>query len=197
MIKSTKRVIQVRGKSLIDHKKRKKLDLSLPEYVFLDAIEQLIIRKNSFNSKLMFEDFYRICGIDRKEYIELGKSLKSKGMLIPVKEYVYKIYDKWYTESDDLLGEFEVIWELLQKVGNKKKSLEMYIRARKAGFDYQHLLERSKLYMKFIKESNQYIMHVSTFFNPDNEEFNNEFKVINQKQKDIKNAIKTIYEGKF
>jgi hypothetical protein len=194
---STPENIQVKGKTLINHSKRVKLNLNVYEYIFLDAIEQIIFRRGKFNSLTMYEDIYRISGIPKDVYVTIGKKLKQKGVIVETKKNEFVLYEQWHKLSDNYTEEFDVLWPLMDKTGNKKKGLDMYVRARKSGYEYIYLLEKVNKYMKFIKESNQFCMHVSTFFNPQFEEFNNEFKVINKNQKDLKNAIKTIYEGNF
>jgi len=187
----------IRGHTVVDHKRRCKLNLTLSEYVFLDAIEQLIVRNGKFHARTMQDDLYKICGILPDAFKVLGGKLREKEMLLHQGGNIFTLGQKWSEGSADIKQEFEALWLLLGRVGNKKKGLQMYDKARKAGFEADFLKKRVDVYVKFVKDSEQYPLHVSSFFNPANEEFNNEFKVINKKKKGGFNETNEVFEGKF
>ena len=196
-IKSTNESGYIRGSTVIDHRKRVKLGLTLQQYVFLDIIEQLILKHGKFNALSMQDDFYRLSGIDPIGFKSIGKVMMEKNFIVKVDKNIYVPFKAWGLSLGDYKKEFEVLWELYGKVGNRKTGEQMYIKARKAKFEYNFLLERVKVYLKFLKESGQLQLHASSFFNPTNEQFNNEFKAVKQEKKGGYNEQNEVYEGKF
>lgn len=83
-------------------------------------------------------------------------------------------------EEEVLKGEFEKLWLLYPNKKGKKNALKYYIRARKAGTDYETVEAGIKAYIEYIRitKAEKYIQYGSTFFNGEgwNDDWSTGFK---------------------
>jgi len=182
----------IRGKTIINHKKRIKFDITTSEYCFLEAVETIIKKYKKFHAKNNYMDMYKINGFTFNEYKQLGRILISKD-LIKNNNNLLIISDDWLNYSLISEKDFEELWLLLGKVGNKRNALEMYSRAIKEVTDHKHLIERAKLYLKYLASTEQFQMHISSWLNPKYMKFDDEYKINQKKGEDEGKS----YKGKF
>lgn len=159
------------GRSLILHRQRIQLGLSMEEYALMAFIET----RKAKNLPVSYDKIEKYLGIDPIHAKELLIMLKQKELIRNEKGIV--ITDKWFSVFEISEKEFEDFWNINSKPcwpGSRKESLKMYIKARKL-FDKDFLLQQRNAYFKFLQEpENEYRskMSCSTFLNPENEKFN-------------------------
>lgn len=187
-------------KTIIDHKKRNKFSLTCDEYALIESIENFMVKnkikrflpkdpehQKKVNNPIAFSDeLYKLA----------GNSLINKGMLIKSKEGGFIIVPSWCEENEKLEQLFNTFWETYGKIGSKKNGLTMFKKALKK-VDLEHLYERWEEYKSFLEESGQHQMHLSTWLNPDNERYNDEFKVTSVQKIDKKDEKQTVLQGSF
>lgn len=83
-------------------------------------------------------------------------------------------------QATDYESEFETLWSLYPNKKGKKNALKYYIRARKAGTDYETVEAGIKAYIEYIRKTKaeKYIQYGSTFFNGEgwNDDWSTGFK---------------------
>lgn len=70
---------------------------------------------------------------------------------------------------------FEVVWELLQRKGNKNEAKRNFVKCLKVA-SYDQILSGAKKYRAYKeKTGNEYLMHASTFLNKDDKHWETEY----------------------
>lgn len=85
---------------------------------------------------------------------------------------------------------FEDFWDHYGRIGNKQKAKMMFERAIKE-VSPEYLDERLNMYLNFIKKTNTFQKHASTWLNPKYKEFDNEYDIskFNGKPKSIHDQV--------
>lgn len=148
------------GSSIIDHKIRHSLCLTIEEFVMADCIY-------IFNSKhktgiIDYIKYHSEIGLTPEEVNRIGKSLKEKGMII-------KNNNRWETtglwnKHFDSTEQFEELWKIHPK-GNKydaKINFKQTIRIVKIDI----LIEKLQNYVGFCLESERFMSDLSGWLNP-------------------------------
>lgn len=160
----------VKGSTVVNHKLRIYYCLSYPEYVILDYIHGY---QEKFPGKpIEDEKLFRATGYHTGvELTHIVSLLLDKGLI----QRIATRDDSWSPECTkewlknfDTPADFEEFWKLWGKVGNKQKSIIMYVRARKV-VDKETLHAAAE---KFVKSSTERFgevsMHASSYLNPKN-----------------------------
>lgn len=181
-------------KTIIDHKKRLELELTMDQYALADAIEQVIDKYKDFDSKRDYDRIYRRTGIKREFYPSLGKALFVKDIISPIPETnKYILTAKWKGNNEEIIKkEFEKLWIRSGKVGNKQAAFKMFKKAVKED-PIEYLFSRWSLYEAFLKTSTQSQLHLSSWLNPENKRYNDEWKESAFSKKKDTNQIKGIF----
>lgn len=165
--------MRITGKTVIDHKKRVKLTLSCDEFVLAQAIED-IVGDLAFNTVKGYENVYKMTGFTNIEYRSIGSILIQKGIFKRLADNNVRLVSPWEADTSSQ-KDFDEFWDEYGKVGNKKAAKKSFLKALKVT-DLDHLKERWKAYKAHLEESGQSQLHMSTWLNPDNERWNDEYK---------------------
>lgn len=106
---------KITGKTIVDHRTRVEMRLSLEEYVLLDFI-------HTFNQAgpgtITFADYYRETGIIKHDVTEIFKKLKERKLMVwNEKDKRVDVSDEWKMHFN-AGGSIERLWKILPK-GNK------------------------------------------------------------------------------
>jgi len=176
----------IRGSTVINHALRIQMAITLQEYVILDFIYNFEKKnKRPFERAKDEELMYREIGTRPL----IAMSLINNSSAIDYFEVMpttadnfeqVKITEKWSKLFEDqFLDEFENLWELYGKVGNKNLAKNAFIKTiKEVSIDY--LISCLKLYdehLKSPKYSYKDKMQMSTWLNPINKRFNDELEI--------------------
>ena len=168
---------KIYGKTIIDHKIRTKLNLDINEYVLLDVIEILEIKKVIFTS----DDIYRMTGIQSNDVLYYVKRLKNLEF-ITKRNNLPLVTDKWKKAFEISDNEFDTFWFKDGKpawTGSKKDAKKKYALARKNN-STEYLLQQRDYYFTFLAhpENNfRQKMGCSVFLNLDKERFKEPWEI--------------------
>lgn len=185
--------MRINGTTLIDHKKRVKLTLSCDEFALAQTVEDLV-QGNPFDTVAGYQEVYKVIGFTNIEYRSIGSILIQKGIFERLEDNNVRLTSSWGTNTDQE-DDFLEFWEEYGKVGNKKSAKRNFLKAVKAvGLD--HLKARWKAYRAHLEESGQSQLHMSTWLNPDNERWDDEYKSSSVKKIAKANEAETTISSK-
>lgn len=191
--------MNIKGKTTIEHAKRIKFELNCSEYVLIEAFLELSTNMNlsEINTVELYPHIYKLIGFTLPEYRESGISLTKKDLLQKTLTGNYTINSKWTgIKQQEISDSFEKIWTLYGRVGNKAKAKIMFQRALKK-IDSEYMEKRINLYLLFLKESGQIQMHLSSFLNPEYEQYDNDFSIkIKVKTNESKESVDIMDENR-
>jgi Mn-dependent DtxR family transcriptional regulator len=186
-IKSGK--IVTKRETIINHAKARKLQISPSEYVLLEIISDFVIKHGEmtlcdFSEMMHMYNIYNLNEkIQRLQKMSLVRYIRKNDKC---KGSIY-VTEAWHgAKATDIVETFELLWKqykevadkLSHNVGNKKKGLEMFQRAIKAGNDSNDIMETYwPKYKRYILSGDAPMMHLSSFMNPQYERFKEDFKI--------------------
>lgn len=179
--------LTVTGITTVNHQIRLKLSLSMADYAILSMIENL-------KGKQVTDSIsWKLLGVTLKVVTERMNFLYEKGFL----DKDFKVTSKWTNAflPDEAETKFNELWEIFQRTGNKKNAKSMFIKALKAE-DYNVLLENAKKYISYCRETRRFIMHMSSWLNPDFRHWEDELHVQQKEESIDRGPIKKrVYNG--
>lgn len=152
----------ITGSTLIRHKLRVELRLSLREYCLLDFMYQWC---KNHTEPITYGDYWRGTGILERAIDRLFQKLKAKGLLFKDVDGRVKPTDLW-TKNFDTSEQFEELWKIL-KTGTKNIARTTFTKAMKVD-SFENIRDGLIKYMAYKKETDQYPVHLATFLNPKN-----------------------------
>lgn len=153
----------ITGSTLIRHKLRVELRLSLREYVFLDFIYQWH-EKNT--DPATYGDFWVGTGLFPRWLDRMFPKLHAKGMLFrDPADGMVKTTDNWNNNFNNS-EQFESLWKLLN-TGTKNVAKTTFAKALKVD-TFESIHAGLVKYIEFKKEVDQFPVHLATFLNPKN-----------------------------
>lgn len=168
------------GVSTVNHHMRSKLGVTADEYCILDYLS---LTYKKVDDKIIWDALFVKTACKRLHYSPIklrdfvGSLIKKK--LLKKSTQKDQIVINWtqkafahFTPNDD---NFEELWELLNKNGNKQQAKKAYSITVKS-YSHDFLMTRSKLYLEHLEITGYNQLHVSTFLNPQDKHFLNEFK---------------------
>lgn len=186
MALSKMKIPQIRGITHMNHRIRTLLDISCAEYCILDFVYQLNLKAKHFSIESGKEEMFKFLGLYPETLSKVIEGLIVKEFLAcDSKGNHLMTTAKWDNHfGNQFVVEYNVLW-LKHNIGNKKKGLEMYTRARMQGITYEHISKRLEIYISYLDRKGAFPLHMSTFLNPkykefDNEHFNEEVESKNQ-----------------
>ena len=164
------------GTSTINHKVRIKCNLTCDEIVVLMyLIKFRESRKKNFSAKET-DHLEKDIGFSLKEAAPVIRSLKSKGFCTSENKVVF-LTDKISEITGDVENQFNELWEKYNYKINKSGALSMFTRAI-AIVDLKYLYKKLEVYNQWLdlpKNKGLAKMHLSTWLNPDNRRFDDEY----------------------
>lgn len=164
----------VKGATVINHRIKIKLDISIVQYVVLDFLF-LFKKENNriFNQVQDQDEMYKHMGARPYEaFMTFDERCK---IYYAINGDYYQTTSLWDIEFEDAIQrEFEKFWELYGKIGNKKNAEKMYLRTRKEVTEV-HLQKRLEVYNNHLNTerfSFKDKMHLSSWLNPKLKKFN-------------------------
>jgi hypothetical protein len=170
-----KEINRTHGSSVINHKIRIKLKLTMEEYCLLDLIHRLNIKDKPLN----YDRIERYIGMD----VEAAKvnllSLFKKGLVERYKDTKKIIINPIWSKIHNtvLEDDFEVFWRKEKGIswtGSKSEAKVKYKSARES-YTADFILEKKRAYFEFLSQpemSYRTVMNAARFLNPKNEHFN-------------------------
>jgi hypothetical protein len=150
----------VLGISIINHRVRLKLNLSLSEYVFIDYIKK---HQDDKDTRITYADIFGNTGLKPSEIPDLWKSLKEKKLVYRHETGIVTttpLWDDHFMQKDN----FHTFWNL-NVYGNRNKAFVQFERCIKlVSFDV--LVSKYKDYLKWCDETDTFKMMASTWLNP-------------------------------
>ena len=155
------------GISVINHKKRIELSLTIEEYVFLDFIWSTNKKQQT---PIAFIQYLKFLGMLPVEVKLLFAKMKEKNLLVwDEKKKRVDIYTKW-KDAFNTNNQFDELWKIHPK-GNKNISRERLSKVLdKIPFD--ELTTRLKKYLADCKNTQRFEKDLATWLNPKNEHWN-------------------------
>ena len=169
--------IGVIGFSVIDHRIRMKLKLSIIDYVILDAIAQITVVDNFKFSGL--DKLRAITGIDPHELQPIVSNLIQKDLLVKNEKYMY-IPCPLFLNAVGYDQMFEYLWRMFKNkgsLGNKAIAKKAYVKAIKVS-PLKEIVQGAQNYWTSKAEDSEFKIHLSTFLNPENKMWLDKFKKI-------------------
>jgi hypothetical protein len=166
----------VHGRTIINHKVRSKVNISCNEYVIMDFIMNLFFEcKKPFDPKTHEEKLYKAIGCYFYQIEVPIQGLITKGLL-SCEEGLYLTTEKWdqHFNHVDVETEFAELWNKYGAKGNRKTALNYYRTLKKEGVTYEHIDAQMDIYLEFIKLTDTYIMHLSSFLSPGFKKYDDE-----------------------
>ncbi len=148
-LKATKHLYAgVRGKTIIDHRIRLKLGLTMEEYAIMDVLTRDKTYSHSVTEEILFQT-----GVCQHDFEKFLVTLNSDSM------------DRWKKEFDVDQGFFE-FWEFIyKKHGNRADAQKKYAEARKL-VDKDYLHERARKYIATRPNFPEYTKAAEVYLNP-------------------------------
>lgn len=146
--------MQIRGTSIINHKIRAKLKLSLAEYCVMQFLFDWVKKTDP-----IYDDFYSELGISNESLHSIMRNLNIQGFLVE-----FKPTDKWNVHFKDSSGEFEKLWLLLPK-GSKIKAKQRYIKVIKT-IEHTELEAKLKAYIAYCDRCGVLRKGLDVYLNP-------------------------------
>ena len=167
--------IRTHGSSVINHKVRMKLKLTMEEYCLLDLIHRLNLRGKDLN----YDRIERYIGTDMETGKNTMLALHKKGLIYRLKDnsqiQINTIWSKIHnTVIED---DFETFWRKENGrswTGSKKEAMMKYKQARES-YTSDFILEKKRSYFLFLSQpemSYRQVMNAARFLNPKFEHFN-------------------------
>lgn len=150
--------------SVVNHKVRCKLDISCDEYVAADFLHQW--RQRNGNKPAFAKDIKRYTGFEVGHLQKIMVKLRNQGILEVVQEGqrgIWRTTETW-NQFFNFEEDFELFWDIWQKVGNKQKAKEVYMKVR-AEVDKKVLHDAAMAKVK-ATEDLKYLPHAATWLNP-------------------------------
>ncbi len=164
--------------TIIDHSIRIKSNLTLREYVVLDFLRNwYLIEKKS----ITFGDFKEVWITPPSIHTTYSKLL-DKGFLFKDVDGKIKTSDKWNTHFADNNIQFDELWKL-HNIGNKQKAKSALIQALKVD-SFDNIKNGLLEYIEFRKQTDQFPVHLSSFLNHKNKEWQTKRDVSIYKKKE-------------
>ena len=157
--------------TVINHSIRIKLGLSLLEYTTLDMIRES-------KTPITFGQYKKLIATEPQIIHDAYGQLLSKGFILNG-----KTTDKWnshFADNDDLLSE---LW-VLHNVGNKQKAKDALIQALKVD-TFDNIKKGLISYKEFRQQTEQHPLHLSSFLNHKNKEWQTQRDVSLYKKKEV------------
>jgi hypothetical protein len=168
---------------LIIHKIRIKLNLSVNEYTILDFIKNWHEKNNSI---IKYEDFNKYLGFSIEEVNILYQSLKLKELLFKDIDSKVKTTNLWNIHFDTN-KHYEELWKL-HNVGNKQKGKQAFEKAITVDA-FDNIKKGLVSYISFLKETEQFPVHLSSFLNYKNKDWQTERDLAVYKKKQVTEPI--------
>ena len=146
--------MQIRGTSIINHRIRAKLKLSLAEYCVMQFLFDWVKKEPP-----KYNDFYCELGIDNKTLNTIVIKLQNDKFLENLKTTT-----KWNINFTDNSGEFEKLWLLLPK-GNKTKAKQRYIKVIKT-IEHAELEAKLRAYIAYCDRCQVLKKGIDVWLNP-------------------------------
>lgn len=167
--------IRTHGSSVINHKVRMKLKLTMEEYCLLDLIHRLNLKDKEVN----YDRIERYIGLNLEDGKRTLLSLHSKGFIARYKNTTKIVVNKIWSQVHETVVEddFEVFWRKengISWTGSKKEAMVKYKSARES-YTADFILEKKRAYFLFLSQpemSFRQVMNAARFLNPKNEHFN-------------------------
>lgn len=158
-------------KTIIIHSKRKRMNISINQYALCDVIEKFIEKHGNMTKPELraMVDIYHIT-----DPVEEFKKLKELGITDITKSGVV-LTKKWNDLPPNHKDMFEEFWKEYGMVGNKKSAIDMFIRFLKSGETFETLTEKYWPKYKSYLGSGATQLHLSTYLNPENERYKDNF----------------------
>lgn len=156
----------ITGTSVIIHKVRVELGLTMREYVILDFIHTWHSTKKS---KITFGDIWKGTGVRIRMVENLYQRLKAKDLLFMDVDGKVKTTKNWNDKfNPDLL--FEELWPMI-KTGNKQVAKTQFKKCLKVD-TFENIKNGLQNYIDFLKQVEWMApQHLSTFLNPKKKEW--------------------------
>ncbi len=168
----------VTGTTLINHKIRLKLGLTLREYVVCDFIHSYIYETKKART---FGEWFKGTGFYPRMIHLTYERLLNKGVLFKDTDGMVKTTVMWNKHFPNDRENFNQIWRL-HNVGNKQQAQKVFIASCKVD-TFENILKGTERYVEWLKESDQFPMHTSTFLNPNYKRWNDERDISKYKKK--------------
>ena len=178
---------------VINHSIRLSLKVSCAEYCMLLHVYDYCDAKKSkylLYNRVLAHHIQKNLGFTQDEQIKLLRALIDKGFYHRIKIKNRFVRDKKsifpFEPSKD---NFEELWKVSGRVGNKQKALNAY-KVTVRHFKHDFLLDRMKAYLEHLDIVKQAQLHLSTWLNNDTKQFLNEYKSKKSKSNDERNFFK-------
>lgn len=149
----------VTGVTFINHKIRIELNLTPREYIMLDFIRNWHLTNKK---PIRFDDCWINTGIINRNLTKSFAVLKAKGLLfLDEKDGKVKTTNLFNCKFDDVNLLFEELWKL-HHVGTKQIAKACLLKTLKVD-TFENIKKGLLKYIEFIKETDQFPMHLSTF----------------------------------
>tara|TARA_R110000803_G_scaffold36811_4_gene79133 strand:- start:1445 stop:2077 length:633 start_codon:yes stop_codon:yes gene_type:complete len=166
-------------KTIINQSKRRKLELTVNQYAMLDVIDHFLVKHGNM-TKGELREMVDMYGIENA--VQEFKYLKENGFLFMMKENTvsFVVLSPKFNGSlvpSDYEEKFELLWNDYGRVGNKVNSKKMFLLFLKSGGSWEVLwTDCWPMYKKHLTLSGASQLHLSTYLNPENERYNDEWK---------------------
>lgn len=161
---------------VINHALRHQLNLTVNEYCLIVFVNEKINnhkQKSFMYDEQMFIDVNRKLFFTEDEQKDIMRGLLNKKYFTNQKALIVRMPQSivpFYPSND----EFEEMWALGRKLGNKGQAEKAFHNSRKE-YSFEFLKERMRLYLIHLDITGYKQLYVSTFFGPD-KHFLNEFQ---------------------
>ncbi len=173
----------VKGVTIINHAIRIDLGLTLREYTVLDFIRVWHINNKKKSQAITYGDFWIATGLMNRNISRIYALMKDKGLLFKDVDGKVKTTKKWNIYFEDHSVSFESIWKIY-KVGVKNKAWEAFNKSLKID-SFENIMAGVQRYLKFLEQTDQFPLHVSTFLYWKNKTWQSEFDASIYKKKEI------------
>ena len=170
-----KAVDKIHGSTMIDHKIRCDMELTMEEY----CIMELLYRRNKEDKPFDYDTILRYTGINIEwaEKIVAGLNIR-KFIILPKDSKKLRTCQQWSSmHNKQTHTEFDTFWRKSGRImwtGSKAASLRIYLKLR-LKYTAMQLLKAKKDYFEFLNlKENQYrqVMACNRFLNQSDENFN-------------------------
>ncbi len=165
--------------TIINHSIRNKLGLTLREYVVLDILRNWFLKEKK---PITFNEYKKMYLTAVSVHVTYVKLL-SKGFLFKDVDGKIKPTEKWNINFADNTDEFEELWEL-HKIGNKQKAKSAFFNAIKVD-SFDNIKKGLVAYIEFRNQTDQFPIHLSSFLNHKNKEWQTERDLTIYKKKEV------------
>lgn len=163
------------GITIINHRIRLKLGLTMEEYAMLDFIHNKCFLQNK---DFTFERIERYTGLDKDQAAKVIYELNARGMIYK-KEGKIHVSNQWAEkhgqETDDA---FEIFWQKEENKswpGSKKVAKTLFMKLLDLGITTEFLIARKRAYFDYLRQpeaSYRQTMMATVFLNEKTERYN-------------------------